>query len=156
VKKLAFGIWSAVCAVLLTVALAQQPACAQAGPVPPAILAAKKIFVSNTAPVNSVYSGGPDRFYNQFYTSLKSTGKFEMVTDPSDADLVLETQLDQLVNLKLVIYDRKSHYVLWSLTEFGSGSPFQGLRDRGFDKAVAALVQDFETLAGKAPAAAHR
>lgn len=175
-SHLGFGFRSVVCAALLSAvaALAQHPAAAPNGPVPPAILAAKKIFVSNAGADSglfpSPFSGDPNRGYTQFYAMLKANGQFELVTDPGEADLVLELQLiahssplntenvnkvagapDPLPMFRLVVYDRKTHYVLWALTESIGAVVGQKAHDQTFDVALSALLLDFETLAGKAP-----
>jgi hypothetical protein len=181
-NRFGFGLRSIVCAALLSAvaALAQQPAGTQAGPVPSAILAAKKIFVSNASadsglipspfsydPSRGYYSGGPDRVYNEFYAALKKSGQFEMVGDPSDADLVLYPgikiyQYEPNVKIyqyaaafRLVIYDRKTNFVLWTLIEPIKPCTRQKACDINFDDAIPALVLDFEKLTGKVPAAAH-
>ncbi|HZL50418.1 MAG TPA: hypothetical protein VFC37_05650 [Terracidiphilus sp.] len=56
---------------------------------------------------------------------------------------------------RLVIYDIKTHYVLWALTEAIDAANLQKTHDRNFDDALTRLVLDFESLTGKAPAAAH-
>jgi len=159
--RIAFGFRSVVCAALLSsaMAFAQQTATTTEGPVPPAIRAAKKIFISNTAAVDPFFSGGPDRPYNSLYATFKSDSQFELVADPSDADLVLELQIDYPGTgsdaFRLVIYDRKTHYVLWTLIEPMRLGGLQKTRDRQFDTALAALIQDFDTLVGKPPTPVH-
>jgi hypothetical protein len=120
-----------VCAAVLSpaAALAQQPSMTLAGPVPPAILTAKTISVSNAGADSGLFpepfSGGPSRGYAEFYSYLKGAGQFELVNDPANADLVLELQLtapngpsngskqngasDPLPMFRLVIFDRKTH-----------------------------------------------
>lgn len=181
-KRTGFGFRSLACAALLSAvaALLPQLAFAQAGPVPPAIPAAKKIFVSNAGGDSglfpSPFSGDPDRAYTQFYSSLKASGQFELVADPADADLVLELQLiahssplrarpdevnkangapDPLPMFRLLIYDRKTHYILWTFTESIEMAYLQKTHDRNFDNALSALLMDFQALARKAPAAAR-
>jgi hypothetical protein len=160
-SHIGLGFRSIVCAALLSTvaALAQQPAAMQDGPIPPPILAAKKIFVSNPGDASSLFSGGPNRAYSEFYAALKAAGQFELVGDPSNADLVLEIQIaypgTSNDTLRLTIYDRKSHYVLWTLSVSINPAGLQKSRDREFDAALSALVVNFETLAGKAPSAAH-
>lgn len=167
------GIRIALSAVLLaaTTALAQTPTAGNAGPVPPAVLAARKIFVSNAGADSGLFpepfSGDPSRAYTQFYAALKAAGQFELATDPADADLVLELQLtapngpskgskvngasDPVPMFRLVVYDRKSHYILWAFTESIDVAFLQKTHDRNFDAALNAIVADFEGLAGKAP-----
>lgn len=159
-----FGLRSIVSVALLsaTAALAQQSAAAPAAPVPSAILSAKKIFISNVGPDPehiSYYSGGPDRVYNEFYAALKTSGQFETTGDPSDADLVLEPRVTNqdggAASLRLVIYDRRTHYVLWTLLEPIKLCTLQKTCESNFEASIPALVLDFEKLTGKAPAATH-
>ena len=70
-------------------------------PIPPLILAAKKVFIANGGGDESLfdmpqYSGGPDRLYNEFYASMKSWGRYELVSSPGEADLVFEVRLTVL------------------------------------------------------------
>ena len=163
-NRLRFGLRFVVCAALIStaVALAQQPATPQAGPIPQSILAAQKAFVSNAGPVTehiSYYSGGPNRVYDEFYAALKASGKFEITGDQSDADLVLEprvmTEDGGGATLRLVIYDRKTHYVLWSLLEPIKPCVLQKACESNFEAALPARLLDFEKLTGKFPIAAH-
>ena len=159
-------------AILTTAAAqAQQPSTTAAGPVPPAVLSAKTIFVSNAGADSGLFpepfSGDPSRGYSELYSDLKAAGKFELSGDPAGADLVLELELtapygptngskqngasDPLPMFRLVIYDRKTHYVLWTLTKSVEVALLQKTHDRNFDNAIMALVNNFETLAGKPP-----
>jgi hypothetical protein len=160
-NRLALKLRFVACFVLFSAVagLAQQPATTPAGPVPPAILAAKKIFLSNSGLSATLYSGGQNRAYNQFYEALQGSGFFEMAADPSDADLVLELQF---VNsgpgpdiFKLLIYDRKTRFLLWTLLEPITVCNRQKTCDTNFDDALLVLLLNFEKLAGKAPGAAH-
>lgn len=156
--------------MLLTVpSLAQQSAPPAAAPVPPAILSASRVFISNAGAdaglFPSPFSDTPDRGYNQFYAALKNQGSYQLVKDPSQADLVLELHLsapygpsdpskqkgasDPLPMFRLVIYDAKTHYVLWAFTENIDVAYLQKSHDHNFDVALAAVVRDFLTLAGK-------
>jgi hypothetical protein len=135
--------------------IAQQPATTPPGPVPAAILAAKKIFLSNSGISSALYSGGQNRAYNQFYEALQGSGFFEMAGDPSDADLVLELQIldlgSQSATFKLLIYDRKTHFLLWTLLEPITVCSRQRTCDTYFDEALLVMLLKFEKLAGKAP-----
>ena len=137
--------------------------------IPPAIRSAGKIFISNAGADSGLFpkpfSGDTGRPYNQFFSALKATGQFDLVADPSDADLVLELQLiapmgpsgadkqkgasDPVPEFRLTIYDRKSHYILWTLTESIGVALLQKTHDRNFDDALSALLVDFVRLAGK-------
>ena len=108
---------------------------AHADHVPPALLAAKTVFLSNAGADSGLFpqpfSGDPNRGYDGFYAALKQSGKHELVDDPGKADLVLELQLtapngpssgnkqngasDPLPMFRLTIYDRQTHYILWEI-----------------------------------------
>lgn len=160
-SRIGLGFRFAACAALLsaTAVLAQQPDTAPPGPVPPAILAARKLFISNPGDSSALFSGGSNRAYNQFYAALKTSDQFELVADPSAADLVLELHVtDQGLGsaaFRLVIYDRKTHFMLWTLVESIRNCGRQKTCDGNFDEALPALLLNFEKLAGKAPAAAR-
>ena len=170
-ERIGFVFRLAVCAALFSaVAAFAQHSAASAAPIPPAILAAKKVFLSNAGADSglfpSPFSGDPSRAYVQFYAALKAAGQFELVEDPSEADLVLELQLiapngpsngakangasDPLPMFRLVIYDRKTHYVLWAFTQSIDVAFLQKTHDRNFDDALNAIVLEFEALSGKA------
>jgi hypothetical protein len=57
--------------------------------------------------------------------------------------------------VRLVVYDRKTHYVLWAMTESIEIAFRQKTHDKNFDEAIAALVNDFEGISGKLPAITH-
>src|SRR6202167_2865252 len=89
----------ALCAALLvaSAAFSQQAAPVIAAPIPPAILSATKIFVSNAGGDSglfpSPFGGDPSRGYNQLYAGLKANSQYQLVSNPSEAGLVLELQL---------------------------------------------------------------
>jgi hypothetical protein len=142
------------------------PPAASLAPVPPALLNAKTVFISNAGADSGLFphpfSGDPDRPYNQFYAAMQSWGRYEIVGDPSQADIVIELQLiappgpssgnkvngasDPLPMFRLVIYDRKTHYVLWALTESITVAYLQKTHDNNFDAALAALTLDLKRV----------
>ena len=154
---------------------AQQAAPVCNAPVPPAILAAKKIFVSNAGGDSglfpSPFSGDPSRGYNQFYAGLKANGQYQLVDDPSQADLVLELQLtapngpsngskvngssNPVPMFRLAVYDRQTHYTLWAFTQSIDIAFLQKTHDRNFDEALTAILLEFESLSGKAQSVTH-
>ena len=163
-----------LCAAALSLAAmsaAQQPDSDASGPVPPAIRNAKTIFVSNAGSDSGLFpepfSGDPSRPYAELYNELKALGRYQLVDDPSAADLVLELQLtapsgpqspnkqhgasDPLPMLRLVVYDRKSHYILWAVTESVEMAYLQKTHDRNLDNAVKTILNDFEIAAGIVP-----
>jgi hypothetical protein len=140
-----------------------KPMAAPAAPIPSQILAAKRVFIANAggdemAPTDPVFSGGPDRAYNQFYAAIKNWGRFNIVSSPADADLLLEIRQEVQTGLwgikngfatplfHLEIRDPKTNALLWGLhvhSEFGVG---QGSSDRNFDQAVNRLVTNLQAL----------
>lgn len=154
---------------------AQAPAPAvPLAPVPPALQKAKTVFISNAGADSGLFphpfSGDPDRAYNEFYSGIEAWGRYQIVTDPSAADVVFELQLiapsgpsapnkqngasDPLPMFRLVIFDRKTHYVLWALTESITVALLQKTHDNNFDLALTTLTLDLKRLAGALPPAA--
>ena len=179
-KSLRSGSGLVVWAVLIGAcsAMAQQAVPVAAGPVPPAVAAAKKIFVSNAGADSglfpSPFSGDQSRGYSQLYAGLKATGRYQLVADPANADLVLELQLtspsgstrsmsvnkvngasDPVPMFRLVVYDAKTHFILWALTQSIEVAVLQKTHDRNFDDALNFILLEFESLSGKAPASAR-
>ena len=85
---------------------AQQPKDIAAAPVPSPTLAVKKVFISSAGgeEVDPQTFGVPDmnptRPNNQFYAALEESGKYETVSAPSDADLILETRFTHSLTLR--------------------------------------------------------
>jgi hypothetical protein len=149
-------------------------------PLPTQIFTAKKVFVSNAGDETpGEYSGGPDRAYNQLYAALKSWGRYDLVAAPGDAELIFEISfasrfLGEAVSgggkdipvsnrnyrdsqLRLQIVDLKTHVLLWTYVEHVQGAILQGNRDKNFDHAMAALVNDIRNVAGQpAPTASSK
>ena len=152
-------------------AFAQMPAYKDVGRVPPAMRTAKAIFVSNAGSDSGLFpqpfSGDPNRPYTEFFTALEAKGVYVLADDPAQADLVLEVRLtapngpsnpnkvngaaDPLPMFRLVVYDRKSHYVLWTITESIEEAVGQKNHDKTFDAALADVLNQFLTVAGKTP-----
>lgn len=159
--------WFALAAVLFVVSIAgyaQQPV--TTAPAPPWLYRAKNVFLSNAGSDSGLFphpfSGDPDRPYNEFYSEIKRLGRFHLVDDPANADLVLELRLnapsgpakadktkgasDPLPMFRLTVWDGRTHYVLWALTESIEGANLQKTHDRNFDEAIAALVQNLQKI----------
>jgi hypothetical protein len=147
----------------------------QAGPIPRELVVAKTVFVSNAGADSGLFpepfSGDPDRAYTEFYTALKATGDFTLLPDPAHADLVLELRLfapygptspnkqngtaDPRPMFRLVIYDGKSHYILWTVTSSIEIAFLQKTHDKNFDTALTEILDQFLKIAGKPQSAAH-
>ena len=92
--------------------------------------------------------GDNNRPYSEFYAALAANREYTLVGDPARADLVLELRLfaygpptptsktappDSRPIFRLVIYDAKSHYILWTITRSVGLANFQKTRDKNFE-----------------------
>ncbi len=150
---------------------AQQSKGVPPAPVPPQIVAAQKVFISNAGGESfesvideTVFNGGPDRPYNQFYASMKNWGRYQLVSSPTNADLVFEIswvltdtglKLPVLGQFRLIVIDPKTHVTLWNLTEYVRGAILLGNRDKNFDQAMTIIVNRMKVLANPAAAPAN-
>ncbi len=159
-----------VSVIILELALAasaQRPKAPAPAPVPAQIGAAQKVFISNaggesfeTIIQQTVFDGGPDRPYNQFYAAMKDWGRYELAPSPADADMIIEVswaltdtglQLPVLGELRVVLIDPKTHVTLWTVVEHVRGAVRLGNRDKNFDQAMNTVMRRFKDLV--APAA---
>jgi hypothetical protein len=141
-----------------------KPTVTPAAPIPPQVLAAKKVFIANAGGDEMTgddphFSGGPDRAYNEFYAAMKSWGRFEIVNSPADADLLLEIRQyvsavtpsgrgssSFIPQFQLNLLDPKTNATLWGFnvhSRFGMG---QADSDRNFSSAVGRLATDLRLL----------
>jgi len=160
-NRIGSGLRFAACTLVFfpLSALAQQPATTPPGPIPRAILSAKTLFVSNSASVRGLYTGEPNRTYDEFYAALRGAGVFQLVDDPAEADLVLELQIIDTgpgtANFKLLIYEGKTRFLLWTMIESINACNRPRTCDANFDDSLLALLVNFEKLTGKTPGAAR-
>ena len=160
IPKISLAVASLGLAMLFTSTpcLRAQTSMAPAAPLPSQILTAKKVFISNSGGgFDKVsWTGGPDRIYNEFYATVKSWGRYELVSAPGDADLVFEVNViwtPGFAQFKLEILDPKSRIVLWTVYE---PIKFNGLlktRDKSFDDAIDKLVGDLKAITTQSAAA---
>src|SRR6185437_7509008 len=76
--------------VAMVLLLCAAPLAAQnpvAAPLPAAVINAQKMFLGNAGETDN---DDCLRAYNEFYAGLKADGHFQLVADPSAADLVME------------------------------------------------------------------
>jgi hypothetical protein len=124
-------------------------------PVPTPLLNGKKVFISfdpsDVLAFPSVYSGGPERAYNEFFAYMKQWGHYEVVLDPKEADLVFSVRFVENHDLlwpqiRVVMTDAKTKTVLWGLVEQIDGAFFKKHRDQAFSNSVMKLVDDIQEL----------
>lgn len=162
--------------LMLPPAQAQQSKDVPPAPLPSQVYSAKKVFISNAGgDSNGLYTGGPERLYNQFYAAVKGWGRYELVASPAAADLVLEVSFrnpfigegmigggeTQVSNynftdphFRLVIVDPGTRVTLWTFTEHVERARLQGNRDKNFDLAFAKLANDLRNASGQPAAVA--
>jgi hypothetical protein len=161
--------------LVLSTLSAQRSKQTPAAPIPTQILAARKVFVANAggeepSSDDPEFSGGPDRAYNQFYAAMKIWGRYELVSTPADADLLLEIRFrvppaarpvfkgdsmgDAVFDpqLRLEIRDPKLNAILWGFTEHAPWAMLKGNRDKNFDLAMARIVADAQKLSAQSAA----
>jgi hypothetical protein len=153
-----------ICLWNLPAAAAGEPKPVATAPIPTQIMAAKKVFIANgggdqLTEDDPIFSGGPDRAYNQFYAAIKTWGRFDIVASPADADLLLEIRQEVQIGslggkaggfatplFHLEIRDPKTNALLWAFhihAKFGVG---QTNSDRNFDQGVNRLVMEMRAL----------
>lgn len=159
--------FAALNVVLSSVLIAQQSKSQPMAPapVPPQIISAKKVFIANGGGErletlgDTAFNGGPDRPYNEFYADIKSWGHYELVSSPSDADVVLEVSWSlteiawkppdpYLGRLHLIVLDPKTNVALWKMTEYVRGAALLGNRDKNFDQAMDTIMTRLKSLTG--------
>jgi len=124
---------------------------------------ARKVFISNGGDDPHFKGLGLGRSYNQFYAAMREWGRYELVSPPTEADVVLEvqlaSQLEQYGNdlrivplLRLAILDPKTHTTLWVFMEELETHGFVGAhQDAKFDAAMARIVSDVKGLMEQQP-----
>jgi len=133
-----------------------------AAPVPTPLLNGKRAFISyelgDVTSFPSAYSGGPERAYSEFFSQMKAWGRFELVMNPSDADLVFAVRFVDAPTpqIRVGISDGKTHVALWGFVEQVDPKMFKKSRDASFTASVQLLVGDVQALVttGAAPQAA--
>jgi hypothetical protein len=161
--------WTGLLAVgcLAASLLAAPPA-----PIPEQIGKAKRIFLANGG--NESYrfttlgdgkGGDNDRLYNQVYASLKEWGRFELVSNPGQADLIFEIHVaDRCVPslgeetcgfrvlLSLAIIDSGRGAPLWILSQYSGYNLLEGTFRKNFDAAALKLIEDLKQVAARSEA----
>jgi|HubBroStandDraft_2_1064218.scaffolds.fasta_scaffold06173_2 hypothetical protein len=147
---------------------AQQSNDPPSAPIPFPILTAKKIFISNASGEVALPQGTPDLAYNEFYNAMKNWGRYELVSSPSEANLVFEMRFTFVIGptgvsqgnggstqdfqFRVVILEPKTHVVLWAFSESVPQSTNKLKSRQYFDQTMVKLVDDLKNLSNQ-PAA---
>jgi hypothetical protein len=167
--KAVAGVSLLILLLQVSVPAAEQAKLAPAAPIPRQILAAKKVFIANAGGDerwfdDPIFSGRPERLYDEFYAAIKSAGQYEIVDTPADADLLFDIGFtapmvsgvgargDSLAakpydpQLRLAICDPKTSALLWAFTEHVQWAILQGNRDKNLEQTLAKIVSDLQGL----------
>ena len=135
-------------------------------PIPTQISSAKRVFIANAGSddpgiVEALYSGGPDRAYDQFYAAMKSSGSYQLVGSPAEADLLFEIRFTVIPDrdahgaaavFRLEIRDPKMNALLWAYNEHAEWALLESNRNKNFDQALARMATDVAGLTARAAA----
>ena len=148
--------------ILIPTVNAQQPVPAVPAPVPPQILSAHAVFVSNGGGSNyfDIFTGGPDRAYNTFYADLQKANRYQLVSSPAQADLIFAIRaiapavgdVDNVgynPQLVLSILDPKTNVVLWTTGDNVRAFGTQKHRDKDFDQSIDILMDKLSQVTGQ-------
>jgi hypothetical protein len=127
-------------------------------PVPAPLLNGKKAFISyeigDVTAFPTAYSGGPERAYGEFYSAMKVWGRYELVSDPNDADIVFAVRFvdpgTTIPQIRIGVSDAKTGIGLWGFVEQVDFKFRKKNRDLAFTDSVKLLVKDIQTLIGQA------
>jgi hypothetical protein len=132
-------------------------------PVPAPILQGKKAFISfelgDVSSFPSIYSGGPERAYTEFFQGMQQWGRYQLVADPKDADVVFAIRFVDTPGLanpqiRLGITDARGRVSLWGFAEEINGAFRKKNRDAAFSDAITQVISDVKLLVssnGEAP-----
>ena|SRR5258705_6472726 len=155
VQRAALCLIAWMTTICIPVLIAEEPPAPSPAPVPSQILAAKKVFISNGSEdiwLDYDPKHDPRLTYNEFYADLKNWGKYELVSTPTDADVVFEVRLvfqERSCKLRLLILDPKSHITLWTLNQVANAANRDATARKNFDKALNSLVATIKDLVAK-------
>jgi hypothetical protein len=124
-------------------------------PVPAPIQQGKKAFISfelgDVSSFPSTYSGGPERAYNEFYQGMQQWGRYQLVADPKDADVIFAIRFVDSPGLshpqiRLGIMDPHGDIALWGFAEEINSALRKKNRDAAFSATITQVVSDVQQL----------
>ena len=126
-------------------------------PVPSPLLYGKKAFISyelgDVTAFPRAYSGGPERAYGELYSAMKSWGRYDLVSDPKDADVIFAVRFVEngtyVPQIRIGISDARTRVPLWGFVEQVDFKFRKKNRDLAFTDSVKLLVTDIQTLLGQ-------
>ncbi|HLK03779.1 MAG TPA: hypothetical protein VKT53_04995 [Candidatus Acidoferrum sp.] len=128
----------------------QQP---KVAPLPTLLSSAKTAFISDITGGSSITKDYSDRPYNSIYAALAKWDRFQIVTRPTEADVILEFRLasnGSHKELSLTVVDPKTHAALWAFSQDLADSPRRATREKYIDQTIAALIGALKDLVEEA------
>ena len=131
-------------------------------PVPTPLLDGRKAFISyelgDVTGFPDAYSGGPERAYAEVYSAIKAWNRYDLVADPSAADVVFAVRFvnspGSVPQIRIGVLDAKTRIALWGFVEQVDAKFLKKNRDAAFTASVKLLVTDIQTLLGEGAAPA--
>jgi hypothetical protein len=132
-----------------------------AAPVPQPLLQGKRAFISyeigDVTSFPGTYSGGPERAYQEFYTQMQQWGRYQLVGDPKDADVIFAVRFVDppggTPQIRLGVMSTGGRVSLWGFVEPVNFAFRKRNRDADFSQTVKQLLTDLQTLLATAPGA---
>ena len=141
--------------------LTQAPA--PAAPLPAALTTAHKLFLGNAGDQDNADCL---RAYNDLYAALSGFGRYDLVPDPANADLVLELHYEFSLaagvngssantprQFRVLLLDPRTHVILWTIVERTNYAALERNRNRNLDEVVGILATDLNDLLSAKPPA---
>jgi hypothetical protein len=127
-------------------------------PVPPQIGSAQKIFVNDISENDDsadLFSAGGARLYPEITEAFRRWGRYELVDDASQADLIVEASFQVHWRcdgsgdhrFRLFVRDPGTEALLWGLTTHADVPILSRNNRKAFDAGVAELVVQFRIVA---------
>lgn len=139
-----------------------------AAPIPAPILSAQKIFLANggadlASAETFKKAGQVEEPYNSTYAALQAWGHWQLVSAPESADLILVVRFTAPVEIYskgipnsytpqigLTIYDGKTHFPLWTLTQSVEGAFRKATWQKNYADGIAGLMGQLKSLTASA------
>lgn len=137
------------------------------GPVPTPIVTAQKVFIANggmdatSAEAFQALQLSDTEPYDGLYAAMQSWGRYQLVSNPADADLVFEIRFSSAMpgwNLPLqpqsviTIYDAHSHFLLWTVTQPVERANLKRTWRKNIAASLSGLIAQIKALAPVGPA----
>ena len=128
-------------------------------PIPAPLTQGKRAFISyelgDVTAFPRGYSGGPERAYSEFYTQMKQWGRYELVSDPKDADIIFAIRFVDppaiKAQIRVGISDARTHVSLWGFVEEVDSAFLKKNRDSSFSDSISLLINDVRQLVEPVP-----